>query len=588
MIDKLKKICCSDRFKKNEHIVFCSILLLFPVWLIRYGIDYTDTGYSITNFQTFGSTAGKIQIATFLSNALGAFFMKLPFGKNYLGIMVYTALFIGILAVVCYLLMRKYYMQELVFVGVFMALCARWCPGVVLYNYLSYFLYVVAIGFLVLGFEKNKRIYLFVAGTVLGLNIFARFPNITHCVLILPVLFYFYLEKKKVIEVLKMLAVCVGGWISAVLIMWTIITCIYGIDAYADMINGLFSDASSSGTYNPLAMLTDNFVQFWEYRKWILYLTLYIFAGFGLYKVCVKKWLKVIYVGIYTVGFALLMKYFHYWSVFTIKKYDDYLSVSFWIVLFMIAAWILAIKGCFSKKTSNMHRFICAVTLCTLLLAPIGSNTGILASFNNMYLIFPFVLGMLGEELLANNSQFKIKTMIFSKRPIQLSVFYVTAIAILQLFLFSVVYIYGEVGFNRDMNVTIQENRILKGIRVSAGNAMLIEDVTNYVYENGLEGRECITYGNIPIMSFALEMPPALSTSWPDLETYTYDELSEDLYAADKPVIIINKYYSFSIFDEAVQRDAPKTKLLADYIDQNNYVITFENDKFALYMSEEE
>ena len=254
----------------------------------------------------------------------------------------------------------------------------------------------------------------------------------------------------------------------------------------------------------------------------------------------------------------------------------------------MIAAWILAIKGCFSKKTSNMHRFICAVTLCTLLLAPIGSNTGILASFNNMYLIFPFVLGMLGEELLANNSQFKIKTMIFSKRPIQLSVFYVTAIAIIQLLLFSVVYIYGEVGFNRDMNVTIQENRILKGIRVSAGNAMLIEDVTNYVYENGLEGRECITYGNIPIMSFALEMPPALSTSWPDLETYTYDELSEDLYAADKPVIIINKYYSFSIFDEAVQRDAPKTKLLADYIDQNNYVITFENDKFALYMSEEE
>lgn len=588
MIDKLIKVCSSDKFQKIENYIFISILMVFPLLLIRYGIDYTDTGYSITNFQTFGLTTGKIQIATFLANALGAFLMMLPMGRTYVGIVVYTSLFIGVLAIVCYLLLKKYFMQELVFLGVFMALCARWCPGVVLYNYLSYFLYALAVVLLVLGFEKNKKIYCFAAGAMLGLNVFARFPNITHCILILPIIFYCILEKKKVSEIFKIIAVCVGGWLVAVSIMWLIIECMYGPGAYADMVRGLFADAGNGGTYSPIAMLTDNFVEFWEYRKWIIYLTFYIFAGVLFYKICIKKWMKVVFVSIYTLGFALLMKYFHYWSVFTIKEYDNYLAVSFWIILFMISGWILAMKGCFTKGLSNEHRLICGIILCTLLLGPVGSNTGILASFNNMYLVFPFVLGILKEELFGNNSEFKIKRFTLSKRPIQVAVGLVTAITVLQLGLFSIIYIYGELGLNKDMNTRIQGNRILQGVQVSSGNAILIEEISAYIYENGLVGRESITYGNIPFMSFALEMPPALSTSWPDLETYTYDEMSTDLLAVDKPVIIINKYYSFSVFDEEVQKAAPKTKLLADYINSNNYIITFENEKFAVYMSKNE
>lgn len=474
--------------------------------------------------------------------------------------------------------------QKIVFLGVFVALCVRWCPSVVLYNYLSYFLYTCAIVFLLQGLKKNKNFCLYLAGAVLGANVFVRFPNVTHCLLILPVVFYCVIEKKRAGELIKKAMACMGGWISSVLLMWCLISLFYGVNAYTDMISKLFSGTEGDSSYDLLSMMTGNFVEFWAYRKWILLLTGFILAGVIVYKFCKYKWMKILFVCGYTVGFAFMMKYFHYWAVFTIKDYGSYSAISFWLVLFMIAAWILGIKGCLTKRYSGELRFMSAVCLCTVFLAPIGSNTGILASFNNMYLVLPFVFGILKEELCANGMQLKIKKLRISKKPIALVSLFIVAIMVIQGLMFSVFYIYGDYKLNSDMVTKIENNSVMRGACVSAGNAYLIEDITAYVEESDLMGRECITYGNIPIIPFALEMPPALSSPWPDLETYTYEDMQKDLSQIDRPVIIMNKYFSYSIFDSAVWEVLPKTKLLADYMNENSYAISYENDKFAIYL----
>ena len=583
MKEKIASLCRSKKYCSIENAVFIGVLLLFPLLLIRYGIDYTDTGYSICNFQSFGKTEGTIQMATFLANALGALFMQLPYGDTYLGIVAYTSIFVGALAVVSYLLLRKFLSQKLVFLGVFVALCVRWCPSVVLYNYISYFLYTLAIVFSLQGLKKNRTFCLFLAGVLLGANVFVRFPNVTHCLLILTVIFYCVIEKKRTDEIMKKIMVCIGGWISSVLLIWCLISLFYGVNAYTDMISKLFSGTEGDSSYDLLSMLTGNFVEFWAYRKWILLLTGLILAGVIVYKFCKYKWMKILFVCGYTAGFAFMMKYFHYWAVFTIKDYGSYSAISFWLVLFIITAWILGFKGCLTKRYSSELRFMSAVCICTVFLAPIGSNTGILASFNNMYLVLPFVFGILKEELCANDTELKIKKLSISKKPIALISLFAVAIMVIQGLMFSVFYIYGDYKLNADMVTKIENNEVMRGACVSAGNAYLIEDVSRYVAENGLAGKQCIAYGNIPIMSFALDMPQALSTSWPDLETYTYEDMAYDLQGIERPIIILNKYYAFSIFDENVQKDIPKTKLLADYINDNGYVVSYENEKFAIY-----
>lgn len=584
MYERMRNIYHKKQFQMWESIFFATILLLFPLLFIRYGIDYSDTGYSISNFRFFGTNMGKIQLATYLANAVGFLFMKLPAGGTYLGIVTYTSLFVGCLAVLNYFLLSKYFAKEFVFAGIFMALCVRWCPSVVLYNYLSYFLCTLAIVFIIRGLEENTKKALFLAGIFLGLNIFVRVPNVIQCILILPVILYGIWEKKSGRDIVKSVLACVLGWLSAVCAVFIFISACYGKDAYFDMLRGLLAGTGTDSSYNLLQMLLCNFIEIWNYRKQVLLIGMYLLIGIVAYKLCKYKWLKILYFCLYGIGFLFIIKYFHYWSVFTIRDYTSYNAIRFWMIFWMLISWIVSIIGCLSKRYGSTVRTLCVMCMCFLAIGPIGSNTGILASINNMYFILPFTMGMFVLEMSECKSKWSIKKLNLSLKPIEMIVLLITAITAFQALMFSVKYVYGDMGLNREMNVKVEENRMLKGIYVSAGNAYLIEDITAYVEESDLMGRECITYGNIPIIPFALEMPPALSSPWPDLETYTYEDMQKDLSQIDRPVIIMNKYFSYSIFDSAVWEVLPKTKLLADYMNENSYAISYENDKFAIYL----
>ena len=67
-----------------EKILFPVILILFPLLKVNQGIDLTDTAYSLGNYAFFGQNTVLWTLLTFLSNVLGFFFTKLPFGGTLL------------------------------------------------------------------------------------------------------------------------------------------------------------------------------------------------------------------------------------------------------------------------------------------------------------------------------------------------------------------------------------------------------------------------------------------------------------------------------------------------------------------------
>ena len=71
------------------------ILFILPLLKINIGIDITDTGYSLGNFENMPEMSGMWVIAIYLSNILGYFFTLLPFGHTMMGMNFYTGLMLS-------------------------------------------------------------------------------------------------------------------------------------------------------------------------------------------------------------------------------------------------------------------------------------------------------------------------------------------------------------------------------------------------------------------------------------------------------------------------------------------------------------
>lgn len=180
-----------------EDVIFPLILLLFPLIKINQGIDLTDTGYSLGNYRFFGQVGGVWTLLTFLSNVAGFLFTMLPMGKTMLGMKLYGSLLVSGAALLGYRFFRTKMPGWLAFLGELSAIGFCWCPTVILYNYLTYLLFLFGAILLFRGLAGSRPSCLAAAGVVLGINALVRFPNnVLECALILSVWYYGALKKK--------------------------------------------------------------------------------------------------------------------------------------------------------------------------------------------------------------------------------------------------------------------------------------------------------------------------------------------------------------------------------------------------------
>ena len=133
---------------------------------------------------------------------------------------------------------------------------------------------------------------------------------------------------------------------------------------------------------------------------------------------------------------------------------------------------------------------------------------------------------------------------------------------------------------------------------MSEEKAAWMTELTEYVKENELQGQEVILYGYIPSLSYYLQMPSAFNP-WSDLDSYSYEAMAEDMEAlnGETPVIILeNKCVEYlsggrealetlQLEEKEIQKFLSDRKmiLLAEFMENNHYELTFRNEKFAVY-----
>ena len=654
--------------------LFIVILAFYPLRHIGQGIDLWDTGYNYANFQYMGTEhmGSMWMFSTYLANVAGNWLTKLPNADTLRGMNLYTGLFVSVLALAGYFFCtRKLKMPKgIAFVGEMAAISLCWCPTALLYNYLTYVLFLSSFILLYLGLTKEKKGFLAGAGVLLGANVLVRFSNLPEMGMIVAVWAYdviVWLEERKDKRpgrtgsaghrrenaghrteneghrtergfwqrVLGHTLWCFLGDAGALAVLLNYIHICYGIDAYFEGITRLFAMTDTAVDYKPAAMLMGIVGRYVEQLYWAVRMGVILLGGMALF--AVSGWLeerlrkkengsKAVTAGTTDAGKGSCEKaagFLHIgtrllWTAVSaamivwlyVRGYCSFLFYSYDPVvrpgtMFMMLAMLIAVIRIFHKGSPREEKLLSGMVVLVILLTSIGSNNGVMPSMNNLFVAAPYTLWE-SWRFLRNAGDKKLKHgLVVSAFPAKGILTAFLALCLFQFGGFGAQFVFAEATGVQDASAFVENNAVLKNVKMNPEKAQWMTEISDYVNENELQGKEVILYGYIPALSYYLAMPPAFS-AWPDLDSYNLEVMEEELAeleelitekGAEKPVIILEDSYAlykeecagevslFPLSEEKRQKIGtdPKWMLLMDFMDRMGYERAFRNVKFGLY-----
>lgn len=607
--------------------VLVLILGLYPLRHIYWGVDLMDTGYNYANFVYMGADHMDPMwlFSTYLANVVGNFLTKLPSADSLAGMNLYTGIFISILAIAGYLFCtgKLKIPSVITFVGEFAAISLCWCPTALLYNYLTYVLFLGCVILLYVGLTEGKKWCLFAAGICLGTNVFVRFSNLPEVAMIVAVWAYGVLEALEYRKAQKegksgtlsrtanRTLWCLAGYLAALLVFLSDIGIRYGLDAYIAGIQRLFAMTDNAADYKATSMLTALIHTYIDNLYWVIRILVIVLAGM---LICgILRWLgskctlltknagakKVLERGCNAacvavcaaLALAMLVWLYVYanggdgfcsWAFYS---YDSVLRPG---ILFLMLTLLIAVIKIFQRDCRKEEKLIAGMILLVVLLTSIGSNNGVFPSLNNLFVAAPYTLWQCWL-FLKNVTDKRIH--IGKQKHITLQMLAAKCIltAFLAMFLFQSVmfgakFVFAEGTGVQDISAKVTNNEVLKGIKMSPERAEWMSSISAYVEEKDLQGREVILYGQIPSLSYYLQMPSAFNP-WSDLLSYSVSQMELDMAelmdeidkGAERPVVIADAAKM-----DKLKQDV-KWQMIMDFMGKYDYEQTFSNEKFVMW-----
>ncbi|MCM1424523.1 MAG: hypothetical protein NC415_12025 [bacterium] len=444
---------------------------------------------------------------------------------------------------------------------------------------------------------------------------------------------------------------CLMGYVVGFGVPFLVICIRYGISAYPAMVRTMFAMTEQATDYKPTSMISGMFADYGKGLYWLAFALvcaaaagLAFFArerlyGVGRYaqngggkgekeaevlsggraeKHNAHKITGVIIKAAYLLLLAVLLRFYWGRGMFHFRYYEYgngsiyYPTVLLLLVTIAAAVWCLA-----GRKAEPEKKILAAFVLLQIFLTPLGSNNDLYPIVNNLFVAAPFLLWVLydamrdsiawqrknGRDMIATD-----RKPAAARRGAVYGFVWQAPVALLILFVMvqsigshtAFVFQDGIYGERRDTRVTMPKKAA--GVCTNAENAALLEELSLFMEEEGLTGRALLTYGELPGLSYLLDMPPALSTGWPDLDSYRMAEYERDLAAlweeieagGEAPVIIVSSavaaYLSddgeaigwFGVDTEKLAADE-KLRILGEWIGAYGYTERFGNARYVVY-----
>ncbi len=617
--------------------IFVVVLAFYPLRHFNWGLDLMDTGYNYANFQYMGTDHMDPMwlYSTYLSNVVGHFLAGLPNGGTLLGMNLYTGLFVSLAALAGFFFCTRVLKIPawIGFLGEMTALSLCWCPTAKLYDYLTYVLLTFCAILLYLGLIRERKWCLFGAGICLGANVLVRFSNLPEAALILAVWAYDVIlewqirksDVKKPPESFwkrtgRHTLWCLLGYLAALAVLFTDIHARYGIQNYAAGIGQLFAMTDNASDYKAGAMLYSLFYTYVEYLYWVVRIcvilaaatVVFSVAGWILNRLCrrsgaqrpgVRKVLGAFgHAAAGVLGAAILC--WLYFRRFCTLEFYSYASIYGPGILFLMLTMFLAAVRILHPKAPIGEKLISGIVLLLALLTSIGSNNGIYPSLNNLFLAAPFVFWQCWR-FVGNVRKGGFGKLVFSVLPAKGLLLAFLLMCLFQFGSFGAVFVFAEATGVREAESHVENNEVLKGIRMSEDKARWLTEASAWIEEQDMQGREAILYGDIPALSYYLQLPAAFNP-WCSLDSYSRARMEKSMESVElavkkeestAPLVIVENTYllcrqegpdaleALGLPQDRIKKieQDEKWRLLADFLEKYGYEPALENEKFTVY-----
>lgn len=587
----IKKTChrVADVFYNTNLIV--ALIVIFPLMLIWQGLDFTDTGYLLTNYQQIFNEPASVESSfrIWLTNVLGGVWLYF-FGSSLglIGFRLAGVLVTYLTSYCAYLILKPYFEKRFILWALLVALIfINRSMFVFNYNSLTALFYVLSAYFLIKGLRDNQLCQIGISGFILGLNIFIRLPNLLGFLFLIPVLLHGYLYKSTVSLQIKQVIRFLTGYLLSILLALLTMYLIGHLGGYVSAVKDTFlmlNDPSGHHGSNKLIyILIDN-------NKWVLYrLKLILFASMALLlilTICSKFSLVKFQTGIIVLtGFTLIhwcWDYYRYWF--------DIIAALLGLLYFILFLSILILP-----KERKELRLISFIALLILVLVPLGSNNGIRNSVYGMYLSIPLAFCYI--TTVSSSTINKITGRLMKVSPVvnecQLS--FLKVILIVVLFLLSVrsTYYFTYRDANERLNMSHSINHyLLKGVMTTYDRAQVVEELLAVLPQYVKQDDYLLAYEQISLIHFLTNTKPYLFSSWPMLYSPHQFEKSLDRALNEipgLPFIVRAKGNTEDLewpHERGLRKDSSSFEairtIMNDFIDQRNYQKVWENSFFEI------
>jgi hypothetical protein len=471
--------------------------------------------------------------------------------------------------------------------------------------------------------------------------------------------------------------ICMAGYITALGVLFLYIHIRYGIGEYIEGVSRLFAMTDTATDYKADSMIMGMVNDYRENLYWVIRIAvfaaagMFVFALFGL--LCgilgkkkpaddsnmrttvadnaysrinsalqlldSKEYSRIWYVisAIISMFLGIIMELWLYQRGFCSVDSYTYGPMRRPAILFMMLAMGIAVIRILTPAVEKKEKLISGLVILVILLTSIGSNNKTYPSINNLFIAAPYtmwelwkfvknagdikieILSLINKKAASPHSESCI-CLCISSFPAKCVLTVFTMVFVVQSLRFGSGFVFAEATGAQNMTAQTENNDILKGIKMNPERTEWLDGLTEYINAQELEGNDVILYGEIPALSFYLQMPAAFN-SWSELPSYAVSVFERDLSAtvekmekntAYRPVIILEKEYTDCIdtlvldgedfrnadveriaeiiwntdADSLTVRQksaAEKFDILLDFIYDMEYSESYRNEKFAVY-----
>ncbi|MDR2020585.1 MAG: hypothetical protein LBQ14_07465 [Treponema sp.] len=508
------------------------------------GIDFTDTGWVLSNYQQMFFDPGSVSywFHLWLPNIIGGIWYKL-FGWG--GLLSFKIAAVLIFWLTAFLVYRIYKNASGILRGgsgipepsisdrcLFLALVlgmALHFPSkitVIHYNNISMLFLTLGAVLLLAGINRRKMLLLYLSGAASCLSVFARLPNLLSIFFSAVILYAWLLEpgpeKAPGGEFFsaansgpaKQMTVFILGWVSALIVVLALMAVLGHFDLYRAAVFDLFFGAKEDLSHYGSRTIEKKFFLDWARALFAgsSMTVLSCFAHFLIKKINLKYAQFFIYAAVAMITFSLTWLRFWPESMILIYPITGFIAITCLQIMFFLGGEYKA------------QKLLALTAVILMVILSIGSDTGMKVSSYSVIFGLPLVCWYwyeLPENTIVlltfcKNKAVKESKLHFNKTAKRNIISFVIVIYTAYAVPFTIRNVYRDNSLRWKMNAFV-DHSMLRGMLTTPERAAAVESLAAELGRRTHPGAVLLTYESIPMVHFLMGTRPYLYNPWPIL-----------------------------------------------------------------------